>query len=795
MSIIRITGDDIETFTVVTNPKKIFASSSINGITTGSVNLFARRSDIEKETVDLSNFGVISSFKDNNLYSSLAVAKNSFAQGTNAESAMSAYLDRVNSVNSSARKQKQINAFRFEPSFTYTTNTSKKDTIKNILYQYYRPSSPDNHWAYSNYHCLNFFTASGLPSDSVLLFPNSSSIAGSSVSGTYMPAGPFTFEFYIKPTYKQDEETIDYKAGTIFHMSSTYAISLVSGTLKDSNGLADRFRIRLQLSHSADIIPSEATPGTYPNNLIFETSDNALKFNHWHHVAIRWGSNLINEGSGSFFIDGVEDTGFVIPSGTILPDAYNGLNSNPDVLCIGNFYDGTNQGLSAQSIFFNNEPSTRDGLLNLAPGFDRHMPNTFRFEHMLNAEIHDLRIYNVFRLASNIKADTSSGPDTLDNLLFYLPPFFTKESPFRQAVGESGGVLQTPFFAIDSTTDDPFNVAMSFGVGGHYMNTENFLRDFANNIYPRQLQLTASQITGETATASANALLYATSSVRRRNILLLPCDNGKFIPNFDLLLTGTKEVVPSSGSLMEKFVNDLGTLDLSYITLNNLVSTSSLRPGLIFESGSIMDGIAGASPEDPGVDPGEVLTIYQRTRDNSSNEVSFFEISNIFYGNRINPGSFSITDSDISGSGGKLSIKLKDNEFGNLYRADASSEHATWNSVGNIFYNEGIIVVKSPNIPFFGQDQFRMEFEGEQTTHVLKLSVEAAAGMINSSSNPNYQLISSSFNANEDDGEFVYITNIDWLDDNLNVIMKTNLAQPIKKRNSDKLLLRSKIDF
>jgi len=794
MSLVRITEDDVETFTIVTNPKKTYASGVFTGIT-GTLNLFARRSDIEKETRPLSSF-VKSFFNDESVEDLRRRILEKAITSTNVNSEVNAYLSGVNNELTSSRKHKKLNIFRFEPSFQFTKNTLKKRSIQE-LYPYYRHEYPDAHWAYTNYHSLNFFTASGIPSDSVLLYPNSSSVPSlSSVSGTYSLPGEFTFEFYINPRYSTDEPTSDFKAGTIFHLSSSYAVSLVTGSSKDSKGYADGYRIQLQLSHSADVSPSLATVGaSYPGDLVFQSRDNSLKKNHWHHVAIRWGTNQINDGSGSFFIDGVEQGSFVVPSSTIAPAPYGAPYSNPDVLCIGNYYEGFNTGSSAQSVFFNTNPSTRDGLVNLSPSLTQHAPDEYSFTHPLNAEVHDLRIYNQFRLASNIISDTKNGPSTLDDLVFYLGPFFTKESPVRTVLNQQGGVLQTPFFGIDGYTDDPFNVAMSFGVGGHYLNLENFLRDLVTGNYPRQFQLTASQITDTVVPKEANEFLYQTGSVRKRNVTVLPCDNGLFIPNFDLLKSGTFSNTPSTGSSMGKFVNDFGHLDLTLISLNNLVTTSSLRPGLVYQSGSIFDGIAGATPEDPGVDPGEVLTIYQRTRDSSSNEVAFFELSNIFFGNRINPGSFKIVDSKITGTSEKVSITLRDNGYGNVYRADCLTEHATWNSVGNIFYNEGIVVVKSPNIPFFGKEQWEMEFEGEQTVHVMMISAEAAAGLVNSSSHPNFLPVSASLNANDPDKNFVYITNVNWLDDNLNVIMKTNLSQPIKKRTNDKFLIKGKMDF
>lgn len=793
MTLVRITEDDVETFTIVANPSKTYTSGVFTGVT-GTLNLFARRSDIEKEAQPLSQFEQ-SFFNDESLQGLLDKVSQAAKTSTNVLTEVSAYMAGVNQEAASVRKQKQLNIFRFEPSFTFSQDSLKKRAVQE-LYPFYRVQYPDAHWAYTNYHCLNFFTASSVPSASVLLYPNSSSAPSlSSVSGSYSLTDAFTFEFYINPRYTTDEATSDFKAGTIFHLSSSYAISLITGSSKDSKGFVDGYRIQLQLSHSADISPSLVTTGSFPNDLIFFSKDNVLRRNHWHHVAIRWGTNKVNEGSGSFFVDGVEQGTFVVPSATIAPVPYGLPQGNPDVLCIGNYYEGFNTSSAAQSLFFNTNPATRDGLVNLSPSFTQHAPDTFSFTHPLNAEIHDLRIYNVFRLADNIAKDVTNGPETLDNLVFYLGPFFTRESPNRQVLDGNGGVLQTPFFGINGTTDDPFNVAMSFGVGGHYLNLENFLRDLVTGNYPRQFDLTASQITDTVTPKPANEFLYLTESVRKRNVTILPCDNGLFIPNFDLLKSGAFTNTPSSGTAMEKFVNDLGHLDLTLVTLRDLVSTSSLRPGLIFESGSIFDGIAGASPEDPGVDPGEVLTIFQRTRDASSNEVSFFELSNIFFGNRINPESFTITDSKITGTSEKVSITLKDNGFGNLYRADAFTDHAKWNSVGNIFYNEGIVVVKSPNIPFFGKEQFSMEFEGEQTIHVLMLSAEAGAGLVDSSSHPNFLPVSASANANDPDKKFVYITNVDWLDNSLNVIMKTNLSQPIKKRTNDKFLIKAKMDF
>ena len=209
----------------------------------------------------------------------------------------------------------------------------------------------------------------------------------------------------------------------------------------------------------------------------------------------------------------------------------------------------------------------------------------------------------------------------------------------------------------------------------------------------------------------------------------------------------------------------------------------------------MMDEILGASPDNPGVAPGSVLTIFQRTRDNSSNEVVFFDASNLFYGNRINPTTFEIVDNDVTGSGGKVKLTFRDNGIGGLYRADARSEHPKWADAGSIIYEEGVAVIKTPVVPYFGKEQFTTTFQGEQNIHILEVHVPCGAGTVNSSSNPQYRELRASNFASETESGFVYITGLNFHDENLNIIARTNLATPVVKRDSDGYVFRVKVDF
>jgi hypothetical protein len=786
------------------------------------------------------------------------------------------------------------------------------------------------------------------------------------------------------------EQSHSFKAGTILHMSSSYAISLVTGSHIDKEGHPDTYRIMVQLSSSADIPPSHipylengqyGTSQYYDyntlvwgdaagatddqkegSNLILLSSDDSLTRNHWHHIAIRWGTHLVDDGKAQILIDGVIDSELDIPSGSCIPTEFGDdtprvtddaasmvIEADPSVLFIGNYFEGfngsvyeqTSQWLDADgnptfeheavsyksawhvqeatpiidgvggdglwltkngtqvtatqvpystatsyldadisgdishddlraaydvaytndtvseldytpvlsstlafnladlqttfnlagrdelvynevvsinsdatqyaAAFFSYEANKMHGVpwsriddVDSESGWtaddpDPLEPNAYFLRHPLNAEIHEVKIWDEYRTLPQLWSSMATGSaEVEDNLLFYLPPYFVRESPERE-------VLITPFQTMTTTTDDPFNVAMSFGVGGHLLNLENFCREFVSGSYPLLLNLTGSSIdVTAQEPREANEYLFATASIRKRNLTILPCDNGKFKPDFTFLSTGSFEVKPPEGHASCKFVNDFGTIDYSLVTLNNLVPTSTLYPGLIAVDSdggedtsetSILAAVAGAAPENPGVAPGSVLTIFQRTRDNSSNQVTFFDASNLFYGKKIQQRTYELIDHDVTGSGGKVKISLSDNGHGTLYRSDAATPHPEWASVGNIIYEEGIAVVHSPCIPLFGKEQFEVNMAGHQNLHIMEIFVPCEAGQVNSSSNPQYKPLSASLAASDEDTEIVYITGLNFHDENLNIIARTNLAQPIVKRDKDEMVFRIKVDF
>ena len=828
MSIYKINSTDYQAVTVHTRPSRTYSSSS-SGVT-GSIYVFPRRSKIEKEFTPADE-KLDGWYNDASLESNFntLVAAVGTPGVTDIFGAVDDFLSSVNSQEISPRKKKVLEIKRVTPNpFTdvddsISPNYIKKLVVKENLSEHYKSVYPSANWAFCNYNSINFFSSSEVLDSSALVYPNEENNTtphDGYTNGVYSLSGAFSFDFYINPRYKNLDDTGEFKAGTILHLSSSYALSLVTGSLKDYNGLPLGYRLVLQLSHSADIPPSLAVTGSYPNDLVFFSEDNSLERNNWHHVVVRWGTSTVNQGTGSFVIDSIERGTFFIPSGTVAPLLYPDdlINpGSPDALFVGNYYEGSNTGNDKLRKFFTNAAAESYGVAELDSSTSQVEPTVYTLQHPLKAELHDLSIKRYFVSDLDISLSGSTGPDVVDqSFAFYLPPFFVEETPIRKKTSWAGsGVPQTLRSNESGTTAEPFNIMLSFGADGHYINLENYVNDFAASNIPRILGLTFQLIPSPVDTTSATDQMYEQPEVRKRNLTILPCDDGNFYPNYGALSsqTLTSSFSDDAGIFVPGLVN-MGSMllpnetntsieDYSSAFLQSTISFSpsymSSQPDVALES-YLLELSAAVANNEPleniiALQKTAPLFIPGKTKDKSSNSVTIFDLSNLYYGMRISPGTLQITDTSVTGSGGVIGTTLKDDGQGTLYRADSDTKQCTWNAVGTVFYEEGIVVVKNPHLNFFGKDQFEVSFKGEQNMHVLRFDVVAPANQLISSSNPTYKDLPSTLNPNEYDSKFVYISGINFHDDNLNVVMKTQLAQPVMKRFSDKYGFKVKYDW
>ena len=129
----------------------------------------------------------------------------------------------------------------------------------------------------------------------------------------------------------------------------------------------------------------------------------------------------------------------------------------PNMLVIGNFYEGTNSGVNSTELFFSDASKTRFGVpvgasLNASTTSDE--PASYTFSHPLQAEVHELSIKKFYVPNADIEASSSYGLSNLKDVSFYLPPFFTVDSPIRINSNGIGGVLQSPAIEASGMTTD-----------------------------------------------------------------------------------------------------------------------------------------------------------------------------------------------------------------------------------------------------------------------------------------------------------------------------------------------------
>jgi len=720
VSLVELTGDNFETSTLVLRPSVTIISSSLG--LTGSAAVVSRPSPVVK------------------------VVTGSILQDPPTILDQS-YLDEVSAASLPAKNQASLSFTRIDQPATYTANFTAKRIVTEVLSKLYRTSRQKLDFGYENNLCLSFRKSSNFPKSSVLIYPN----AGTSAARDYTPDGNFTIDFFVKPPDNISRNE-SYSAGTILHISSTLAVSLVTGSSFDSDGKISKFGICLQMSKSADIAPrlvnlsvSNGARST-PQDLIF-VSPFSLPTKRWSKVTVRWSPRGDN-GTGSIAFDNNEVTSFAVPSASI---ATRNLS---EALFVGNYYEGP----PGPGAFFNPTVASAEGLTsNSSYSSD---PSGFNFRFPFYGELHDLKIFKDILTFDQILKYNINGNLTGSNCCFYLPPFFTSTTRKRQ-------VLTSPVSTVVTSTDTPFNVDFSYSYGSYYINLENHVKEFVKGEFPRLYSLTGSKNDmADVVRRTSDSILYDSPEVAKRNLLISSCDQSGFARNYKFL----------SSSDLARSYDESGRFQRGYVSLRDYVAAGYRTA--IFASSSI---------------PGR-YTISDRLADGSSNQVCIFSISNLLYGDKIKPGTVVLTDLNPTGSDGSFKIVLADEPGGTLFRADVEAPNKS-NTVGNIFYEDGLIFIKSPYLSKFGKDGIKMQFEGERQSNVIVINVPCEADKFSISSNPSYVSCSPTDLPYDDAESFVYITGMNLHDANLNIVGRASFSQPIIKRSSQDLLFRVKYDI
>jgi hypothetical protein len=190
-------------------------------------------------------------------------------------------------------------------------------------------------------------------------------------------------------------------------------------------------------------------------------------------------------------------------------------------------------------------------------------------------------------------------------------------------------------------------------------------------------------------------------------------------------------------------------------------------------------------------------------------------IPRLFYGSQIATGSVELMCRSFTGTNREMIRTLRDDGLGGLYvhsymssSLDSSDEKVPWNTVGNVFYNEGIIVLTDDSlIDFANADQpgsvstiptdlLSVSFRGVTRipTRMVSCRVDSAQG--NASNNETFSRL------NDDTGKrelthdrTTYVTAVGLYGPDRRLLGVVKLANPLRKRERDRLNIRVKIDF
>ena len=188
---------------------------------------------------------------------------------------------------------------------------------------------------------------------------------------------------------------------------------------------------------------------------------------------------------------------------------------------------------------------------------------------------------------------------------------------------------------------------------------------------------------------------------------------------------------------------------------------------------------------------------------------SILSIPQKYFGEKIKQGSFKLTDNSTS-----KEVVIQDDGFGNLFAIGASitqsntSISSSDNYVGNIFYNNGVVVItetgsfsSSINYTDVTRTNYKVEFQSTQTIFVQEYTLKINPNEFNATNNPTAAVFVSGsklLSANLTGSNWSpHMTTIRFYDDtdDFYPVMIARYPQPIKMRDDMTLIFKIRQDF
>lgn len=176
-------------------------------------------------------------------------------------------------------------------------------------------------------------------------------------------------------------------------------------------------------------------------------------------------------------------------------------------------------------------------------------------------------------------------------------------------------------------------------------------------------------------------------------------------------------------------------------------------------------------------------------------DIRLFHVPSMFYDRQVATGSIKITDYSVSGS-----IVFVDDGYGSLVLSGTKEQ---W---GAVFYVEGLITITPPAVSssyIIGDgafsnddgDKVRLEFSGSHPIIVKTFMCRIHESECNCSRNPTWSTDVSGTRVRTADNNTTYISSVGLYNEDYELVAVAKLAQPIRKREQDRLDIRLRMDW
>ncbi len=200
------------------------------------------------------------------------------------------------------------------------------------------------------------------------------------------------------------------------------------------------------------------------------------------------------------------------------------------------------------------------------------------------------------------------------------------------------------------------------------------------------------------------------------------------------------------------------------------------------------------------------------------NRMIVVDIPSAFYGRQIVPNSISLTCRAYSSSSYGLVRTLIDDGRGGLFLSGTAfsgtfEKHedyrgVEWNKVGNVFYGEGLIIIKDPSLLDFGgnvinstqsadtSNLFQLTFRGTSRVPVKTLMCRIDRGEFNCSSNPTFSTVESDgMLVRTNPSGSIRVSTVGLYNTDRELVGVAKLADPVRIRARDRINIKLRMDF